>query len=74
MECLEQSNCQNLSTQDQQVECTQTCLTENGFHLYDFYQRRGICYPDACSAAELLVVHSDVIPREIDLGFQQTFL
>ena len=41
------------------------CYYGNGFHLYDRYHKRGVCYPDACSAGELLILQSNVVPREI---------
>ena len=35
-------------------------MAGSGFRLFDFYFTRGVCYPDTCTAPEILILQSNV--------------
>ena len=55
-DCIE--NCQEES-------CSAACFTQTDFKVYDYYRQRGVCYPDACTAAELLILQSNAKARSV---------
>ena len=54
--CME--NCEEES-------CSAVCFAQTDFKLYDYYRQRGVCYPDACTAAELLILQSNAKARSV---------
>ena len=41
-------------------ECPSVCMFGSGLKFFDFYVTRGVCYPDACTAPEILILQSNV--------------
>ena len=52
------SNCEEES-------CLAACVAQTDFRFYDYYRQRGVCYPDACTAAELLILQSNTKARSV---------
>ena len=50
---------QSEETDSCKLDCYQGKGVEN-IKLFDYYRGRGVCYPDACSAEEILILQSNV--------------
>ena len=58
------SECLILPTPDEFQKCVLDCYQDYGvtnIKLLDYYRGRGLCYPDSCSAEEILILQSNVL-------------
>ena len=62
-------NCMTWCEEQAEEGCALLCIAGSDIHLFDYYRERGVCYPDACSAEEILILQSNVIDISTIFGY-----